>query len=791
MSRRYSEFFHLATGKAHDPYPYQSRIAESSAWPVIARIPTGMGKTEATIIAWLWRRLEGGLGPRRLVYVLPQRALVEQTVSRVSRWLGSLRAAGYNAPSVHKLLGGEIATEWISVAETPQILIGTQDLLLSRALNRGYAMSRRLWPMAAGLLNNDSLWVIDEVQLHGIGAVTAAQLQGLRSKIGTYGATATIFVSATIDPGWIETPDHPLDGKQIVALQEDDLALPPIKKLLEAPKLLRRLPEYDAVDVIPVVLEKHRAGTVTLVVVNRVARAVEFYSGLKKRASANVILLHSRFRDGDRRDLQGALERAQDDPGAQGTIVVATQVVEAGLDISSRLLITDLAPWPSMIQRFGRCNRRAEHGEAEVIWSDPGEVSKRIASPYDAADLESARIRLLDLEGGSASPGSFSGTEPLPFPTGSVLRRSFFFDLFDTSPDLSGSDLDVSAFIRPDMDHTVFVFWRPQPPDKTHPPRRQELCPAPISEVEKFLAQHRVRDRALTVNPLVRGGWRQAPSRLRVGETVWLHSTLGGYSAEIGFAKDRTDEVSAVPIAEVAVHECESDGVGDDALSEDRHMLNLETHALDAAREAAAIVNGLESVVQPDVREAVVTAARWHDRGKAHPVFQATMHRAGCTMNGTIWAKAPGRAYHSRRHFRHELPSALGWLAAESKHFNRDLIAYLIASHHGIVRASVHHIAADEEIIGVTMLGMRDQEEVPAASLGAGLEVPAFKTDLSVFNVGGSVSADGEIEPSWTDRVCVLLSEDDLGPFRLLFLESLVRIADWRASAKPSGVGST
>lgn len=43
--------------------------------------------------------------------------------------------------------------------------------------------------MAFGLLNNDSHWILDEVQLRGVGTRTAAQLQGLRSRLGTCGTT--------------------------------------------------------------------------------------------------------------------------------------------------------------------------------------------------------------------------------------------------------------------------------------------------------------------------------------------------------------------------------------------------------------------------------------------------------------------------------------------------------------------------------------------------------------------------------------------------------------------------
>ena len=49
---------------------------------------------------------------------------------------------------------------------------------------------------------------------------------------------------------------------------------------------------------------------------------------------------------------------------------MATQVIEAGVDLSSQLLITDLAPYASLVQRFGRCNRAGELTEARIFWVD-------------------------------------------------------------------------------------------------------------------------------------------------------------------------------------------------------------------------------------------------------------------------------------------------------------------------------------------------------------------------------------------------------------------------------------
>src|SRR5271157_2952185 len=134
------------------------------------------------------------------------RVLVEQTQGCAVEWLAKLsllggkrgtRAesydpwAGADDPGmirVHMLMGGDVDRDWDAYPERDAILVGTQDMLLSRALNRGYAMSRFRWPMQFGQLNNDCLWVMDEIQLMGSGLATTTQLQAFRRKLGTTSA---------------------------------------------------------------------------------------------------------------------------------------------------------------------------------------------------------------------------------------------------------------------------------------------------------------------------------------------------------------------------------------------------------------------------------------------------------------------------------------------------------------------------------------------------------------------------------------------------------------------------
>jgi CRISPR-associated endonuclease/helicase Cas3 len=163
----FAQFFRSATGFG-SPYRWQTLVAEKGL-PDVLPVPTGLGKTEV-VLAWAWRLASGFDEPRHLVYCLPMRSLVTQTVQRLKGYFNALRAGRPEMEvGVHQLMGGAIDEEWARMPDKAWVLVGTQDQLLSRALNRGYAMSRFEWPVHFGLLNNDCRWLIDEVQLMGRG----------------------------------------------------------------------------------------------------------------------------------------------------------------------------------------------------------------------------------------------------------------------------------------------------------------------------------------------------------------------------------------------------------------------------------------------------------------------------------------------------------------------------------------------------------------------------------------------------------------------------------------------
>ncbi len=212
---------------------------------------------------------------------------------------------------------------------------------------------------------------------------------------------------------------------------------------------------------------KHKKETLTLAVVNRVDRAQEIYKELLSlgRTEQDSAVLHSRFREGDRKARMQLLDEKQD------RIIIATQVVEAGVDISAHTLITELAPWPSLVQRFGRCNRRGEYDDAEIVWIDidSSEEASGLVLPYESESLEIARSLIKTITDADAGPKSLAEasegyTEPEAIRA--VVRRKDFIDLFDTTPDLTGNDLDVSRFIREGEDKDVQVYWRDFPKEE-------------------------------------------------------------------------------------------------------------------------------------------------------------------------------------------------------------------------------------------------------------------------------------------------------------------------------------
>lgn len=320
----FQAFFQRATGNRHPegPFPYQIRLA-TEVWPDLLDIPTGLGKTAAVVLAWLYKRrvVEDTKTPRRLVYCLPMRVLVEQTEDKVKTWLSSLgwlSEVGKGGISVHMLMGGEDDLKsWAEWPDEEMILIGTQDMLLSRALMRGYGMSRYQWPVHFAWLHNDALWVFDEVQLMGPGLKTSAQLETFRQKIGSSSRSRSLWVSATLKRDWLRTVDFDPTSTIPLALSEEEKKAPAVRERREAVKVLTRCDvalistkpsksekaeESEKVDKLTAddiktylkalaeqVIAAHQPGSTTLVILNTVERAQGLFAELEGRFTESPV----------------------------------------------------------------------------------------------------------------------------------------------------------------------------------------------------------------------------------------------------------------------------------------------------------------------------------------------------------------------------------------------------------------------------------------------------------------------------------------------------------------------
>ncbi|MFO1005559.1 MAG: CRISPR-associated helicase Cas3' [Planctomycetaceae bacterium] len=792
----FCDFFKLATGTS--PYPYQERFATSIELPHLLRVPTGAGKTATAVLGWLWRRMHGGQPtPGRLVYCLPMRVLVEQSYRESRQWLENLGLS--ENVGLHLLMGGAESKEWHLRPEQPAILIGTQDMLLSRALNRGYAASRFHWPIDFGLLNNDCLWVFDEPQLMAGGVSTSAQLAGLRESLDTIGTCSTVWMSATLEPSWLDTvdfrgkftaPPFELDSKRDYAPEL------PLHRRMTAEKTLGQLDAVSSKDmkaVAKAALAKHEPGTQTLVILNTVDRAKATYDELgkllKKSDIPKLLLVHSRYRPAERMKLNESLTSKDE---SADRIIVATQVVEAGVDISAKTLISELSPWSSMVQRIGRCNRTGLDGAGRVYWIN---LDEKVAAPYDEDELTMARSCLKKLDGANVSPQAldeFKTREDirLPFEHKHVLRRRDLLDLFDTAPDLSGNDIDISRFVRSDdPDTDVLVYWRnwsgDVPSSDMPGPQRDELCRVPVQKFSAFVQSlDGKRRRQAYVWDHLDDLWKVLDNKLiRPGMTVLLPCEAGGYS-ELGWDEASTTVVSVVPRPDAESSPSPEEGLDSDPNSNLSipQPLTVEQHTQNVCNELELLLDKkFDLPIQEHVAE-LRTAARWHDLGKAHDAFQQGMRRSNpdLTVN-ELWAKSGkhGKLTYSRPFFRHELASALAILTDHSDWPFE--VAYLVAAHHGRVRVSIRSVPGEDLSEGDASarfaLGNRDGDQLPEVPLGDGVTSSQTTLDLTPTEMGG--------DASWTGKALQLLQ--DLGPFRLAYLEAILRAADVRASKKEAG----
>ena len=185
----FARFFELC----HDegPYLWQRRLADQvltdRRWPSALDLPTGSGKTSAIDIALYALAVaahegEFGIFPRRIVLIADRRVLVDQAWRHGERLLERIESTAELAPvrrALAKLspeeppssirLRGACPTDprWCRSPDQVQIVASTVDQIGSRLLMRGYGVSSRMRSVEAGLVGQDTLFLLDEAHLAG------------------------------------------------------------------------------------------------------------------------------------------------------------------------------------------------------------------------------------------------------------------------------------------------------------------------------------------------------------------------------------------------------------------------------------------------------------------------------------------------------------------------------------------------------------------------------------------------------------------------------------------------
>lgn len=363
------------------PYEYQiSNWEQINAlnFPLLLKAPTGSGKTEGILAPFLSQFINNNfhIAPR-MIYVLPMRVLVNSVAVRIEKYAKRI------SPHISvKVQHGDVPNSPFFIAD---IVITTLDQFLYGFARASGQVGHHV-DVPAGAIAS-SLVVFDEAHMYRDGftfSIMRALMEILhKSHIPFILMTATmpeilensLFEEIPLKDNQKLVGNISTEANLKITLEDNPLYLNGDVNISE--KLLNRISKHE-----------------TLIIVNQVKRAQKIYEHIKSRLDLNdeqIVLLHSRFTKADRKSHEekaiSLIHHKEEGrivmPKDVG-VVVSTQVLEAGIDFSAELLLTELAPADSLAQRAGRCARyEGENGEMIIfpVEDDKGHL------PYEEEHL--------------------------------------------------------------------------------------------------------------------------------------------------------------------------------------------------------------------------------------------------------------------------------------------------------------------------------------------------------------------------------------------------------------------
>ena len=388
----------------------QAETAVLPGGPVLALIEdmTGAGKTEAALVL-AYRMIASGRA-RGLFFGLPTMATANAMFGRMTTAAARLFAAtpsltlAHGRAALHEgfraLVGAEDdttpeanCTRWLADDRRRSLLadvgVGTIDQALMGILPTRFATLRLF-----GL--TDRVLIVDEA--HAYDPYMQRQLETLLKMQAMNGGSA-IVMTATLplkmrrayadafadgigrQPAVLGCQAYPA-----LAIVGADISQRPVKPAAATHRAVRVARIDDVRAAIDGLLRDAAAGAACVWVRNAVDDAIAGVEMLRERDCA-ARLLHARFALGDRlRHEAAALARfGRDGVDRSGQVLVATQVVEASLDLDFDVMVSDLAPIGALIQRAGRLWRHLDRRPAAerpvsgplltVLSPDPDQVA--------------------------------------------------------------------------------------------------------------------------------------------------------------------------------------------------------------------------------------------------------------------------------------------------------------------------------------------------------------------------------------------------------------------------------
>jgi CRISPR-associated endonuclease/helicase Cas3 len=374
------------------PFPWQTTLLDDFRIGKLrdaVDIPTGLGKTSVMAI-WLVARALGAAVPRRLMYVVDRRAVVDQAsevalglrdfVDEVGDVQEMLGLTGRSLP-VSTLRGKYVDNrEWLDDPVSPAIIVGTIDMIGSRLLMQGYGVSRKMRPYHAGLLGADTLLVLDEAHLvppfeHLLRTIVTES--AFRPRDERCNQCVPYFRLLSL------SATGRTQGGNMLTLSDKDFEHEILKKRLNAKKslCLNRLERESNIEN---ALANHawqitgNGKQVSRVIVysdsrevaQKAKEALEKLAKGDKKAGVLAVVVDTELFVGGRRvfEREDAKKRLEDLGFLAGSKVerpcpaflFATSAGEVGVDLDADHMVCDLVAWERMIQRLGRVNRRGE-----------------------------------------------------------------------------------------------------------------------------------------------------------------------------------------------------------------------------------------------------------------------------------------------------------------------------------------------------------------------------------------------------------------------------------------------